>query len=51
MCIINSWADPEGDTGGPDPPLKNHKNIEIPINIDLEPIKITKLQMYKARIQ
>ena len=27
-CINGyTWADPEGETGGPDPPLKNHKNI------------------------
>ena len=41
-----------GGTGGPDPPpppLKNHKNIGFPINIDLDPLKITKL--YQASIQ
>ena len=35
------WADPEGDRG-PDP-LKNHKNIGFPSNIDQDPLKITKL--------
>ena len=29
-------------TGGPDP-LKNHKNIGFPSNIDPDPLKITKL--------
>ena len=37
-----TWADPEGGTVGPDP-LKNHKNIGFPSNIDLDPIKTTKL--------
>ena len=46
--VLNSWADPEGGggAGGPDsspPPLKNHKNIGFPSNIDLDPLKITKL--------
>ena len=32
-----------GGTGGPDPnPLKIHKNIGFPSNIDLDPLKITK---------
>ena len=35
-------ADPEGRTGGPDH-LKNHKNIGFSSNIDLDPLKITKL--------
>ena len=37
-------AEPEGGggTGGPDP-LKNHKNIGFPSNIDPDPLKITKL--------
>ena len=32
-----------GGTGGPDPepPLKNHKNIGFPSNIDLDPLKVT----------
>ena len=30
-------------TGGPDPPLKNHKNIGFPNNIDLDTLKFTKL--------
>ena len=34
------WADTERGTGGPDPsPLKNHKNIGFPSNIDLDPPK------------
>ena len=34
-----------GGTGGLDtpPPLKNHKNIGFPNNIDPDPLKITKL--------
>ena len=37
------WADPEGGgAGGLDPPLKNHKNIAFPSNIDPDPLKITK---------
>ena len=33
-----------GGTGGPDPPpMKNHKNIWFTSNIDLDPLKITKL--------
>ena len=42
-------GDPEGGTGGPDPtPLKNHKNIEFPSNIDLDPLKSLS---YQASIQ
>ena len=34
------WADPEGGgTGGPDPPLKNHKNIGFLCNTGLDPLK------------
>ena len=36
-------ADPEGGTGGPDPPLKNHKNIGFLSNTGPDPLKITKL--------
>ena len=34
-----------GEAGGsdPPPPLKNHKNIGFPSNIDLDPLKSTKL--------
>ena len=33
-----------GGDRGPEPlPLKNHKNIGFPSNIDLDPLKITKL--------
>ena len=42
----HTMGDPEwGKTGGPDPPppLKNHKNIGFPSNIDLDPLKITRL--------
>ena len=41
----SSWADPEGDSRGPypPPPLKNHKNIGFPSNIDPCPLNITKL--------
>ena len=36
-------ADPEGRTGGPDPPLQFHKNIGFLSNTGLDPLKITKL--------
>ena len=32
-----------GQGSGPPPPLKNHKNIGFPSNLDLDPLKITKL--------
>ena len=32
-----------GRGSGPPPPLKNHKDIGFPSNIDLDPLKITKL--------
>ena len=32
-----------GGTGGPNPPMKNHKNIGFLSNIGPDPIKITKL--------
>ena len=36
-------ADPEGGTGGPDPPpLKNHKNIGFLSNTGPDPLKIHK---------
>ena len=38
----NSWADPERGTGGPDPSLKNHKNIRCNSNIGPDPLKIHK---------
>ena len=42
-CINGyTWADPEGGTGGPDPPLKNHKNIGLFSNMG---------QSYQASIQ
>ena len=39
-----------GGTGGPDP-LKNHKNIGFPSNIDPNPLKITKLPSQLESIQ
>ena len=40
------WADPEGETRPPSPPLlKNHKNTGFPCNIDPDPLKIIKLPM------
>ena len=36
-----------GGTGGPDP-LKNHKNIGFPSNIDPDPLNITKLPSQQA---
>ena len=40
-----TWADPEGEQGvrTPPPPLKNHKNIGFPGDIDPDPLKIAKL--------
>ena len=38
------WADPEGDP----PPLKNHRYIGFPSNIDSDPLKS---QSYQASIQ
>ena len=37
----NTWADPEGGTGGLDspPPLKNHKNIGFLSNTGPDPLK------------
>ena len=37
----NTWADPEGETGGPDPPppWKDHKNIEFLSNNGPDPLK------------
>ena len=40
--LCTSCADPEGGTGGPDPP-ENHKNIGFLSNIGPDPLKITKL--------
>ena len=41
----SACADPKGGgTGGPPPPLKNHKNIGFLSNTGLDPLKITKLQ-------
>ena len=34
-----SWVDPEVGTGGPDTPLKNHKNIGFPSNTGPDPLK------------
>ena len=31
------WADPEGGTGGPDPPEKS-QNVGFPSNIDRDPL-------------
>ena len=38
---VNARTDPEGGTGGPDPPEKSH--IGCPSNIGQDPLKITKL--------
>ena len=51
MGDSETWADPGGgggETGGPDPPLKNHKNIGVPSNIDPDPLKS---HNYQANIQ
>ena len=37
--MVISSADPEGGTGGPDPPLKNHKNIGFLSNTGPDPLK------------
>ena len=39
---MHAMGGSRGGTGGPDP-LKNHKKIGFPINIDPDPLKITKL--------
>ena len=43
-----------GDRGSarppPPPPLKNHKNIGFPSNIDLDPLKIIKLQSQHSMV-
>ena len=42
--VLITWADPEGGGGqGVWTPLKNHKNIGFPNNVDRDPLKITKL--------
>ena len=43
--MINNMSGSRGGTGGPEPPplLKNHKNTGFPSNVDLDPLKITKL--------
>ena len=45
VCLSMPRADPGMGVGagGPDPPLKNHKNIGFPSNIGPDPLKITKL--------
>ena len=41
---FRQWAVPEGGQGvQTPPPLKNHRNIGFPSNIDPDPLKITKL--------
>ena len=47
-----SCADPEGGTGGPDPPppRKITKNIGFLSNTDPEPLKITKLPSQHSRL-
>ena len=40
---VETCADPEGVTGGPDPPLKDHKNIGFLSNTGPDSLKITKL--------
>ena len=43
------FADPEGEgVRTPPPPLKNHKNIGFPSNIDPDPLKITKLPCQRS---
>ena len=40
LCFDTTWADPEGvGTGGPDRPLKNHKNIGFLSNSGPDPLK------------
>ena len=39
----------KGGTGGQDP-LKNHRNIEFPSNIDPDPLKINKLQSQNSML-
>ena len=42
--IVHGGGSRGGDrVSGPPPPLKNHKNIGFPTNIDPDPLKITKL--------
>ena len=36
-CV--AWVDQERGTGGPDPPLKNHKNIGFLSNTGPDPLK------------
>ena len=47
MCAC---ADPEGGTGGPDPPLENYKNIGFPSNSGPNPFKITKLPIQHSML-
>ena len=45
FLTLSACADPEGGTGGPDPPppLENYKNIGFLSNTGPDPLKITKL--------
>ena len=45
--LIESMGGSRGGTGGPGPPLKNHKNVEFPSNIGPDPLKS---QSYQAII-
>ena len=42
--LSHTWVDPEGGQGV-QTPLKDHKNIGFPSNIDPDPLKITKLHV------
>ena len=46
---VKACVDSEGGTGGPDPPLKNHKNIGFLSNTG--PVPQKKSQSYLASIQ
>ena len=45
---IYACSDPEGGTGGPDPPppLKNHKYVGFLSDTAADPLKITKLHVH-----
>ena len=40
---MHAMGGSRGGDRGSGPPLKNHRNIEFPSNIDLDPLKITRL--------
>ena len=39
LILYLTSADPEGGTGGPDPPLEYHKNIGFHSSTGLDPLK------------